>query len=75
MRLAGNSSMSNIAEGLDAWSDPEFDRFVKLARGSATEVRFRLCICIGQRAITGAGFEQVYGQAQQVKRLIGGCVR
>jgi four helix bundle protein len=39
IRRASGSIMHNIAEGFDAGSNPEFIRFLKMARRSASEVQ------------------------------------
>ncbi len=39
IRGAAGSVMHNIAEGFDAGTNPEFIRFLKLARRSASEVQ------------------------------------
>ncbi len=39
---ADGSVMHNIAEGFDAGSNPEFIRFLKMARRSASEVQSQL---------------------------------
>src|SRR5690348_15431377 len=42
MQRASVSVMSNIAEGFDRYSGPEFRRFVSIARGSVGELRSQL---------------------------------
>ncbi len=44
IRDAAGSVMHNIAEGFDAGYNPEFIRFLKLARRSASEVQSELVI-------------------------------
>ncbi len=46
IRDAAGSAMHNVAEGFDAGSNPEFIRFLKIARRSASEVQSdRRSIC------------------------------
>jgi four helix bundle protein len=42
IQRAAGSAMHNIAEGFDAGYDPEFIRFLKMARRSAAEVQSEL---------------------------------
>ncbi|HET7228466.1 MAG TPA: four helix bundle protein [Longimicrobium sp.] len=42
IRRAAVSAMSNIAEGFDRYSTAEFQRFLSIARASASEVRSQL---------------------------------
>ena len=42
IRRAAVSAMSNIAEGFDRYSVAEFQRFLSIARASASEVRSQL---------------------------------
>lgn len=42
IRDAAGSAMHNIAEGFEAGYDPEFARFLKMARRSAAEVQSEL---------------------------------
>lgn len=42
IQRAAGSVMHNIAEGFDAGSNPEFIRFLKMARRSASEVQSQL---------------------------------
>ena len=43
IRDAAGSVMHNIAEGFDSGTDPEFIRFLKIARRSASEVQSENC--------------------------------
>lgn len=42
MRRASVSSMANIVEGFDACSDKEFQRFLRIAQRSTSELRSHL---------------------------------
>jgi four helix bundle protein len=69
------SVMSNIAEGFDSGSKSEFVRFLGYARRSASEVQSHLYAAIDQRYINEKQFEEVYGQAETVRKLISAFLR
>jgi four helix bundle protein len=46
IRDAAGSVMHNTAEGFDAGSNPEFIRFLKMARRSASEVQSQLYLAL-----------------------------
>jgi four helix bundle protein len=75
MRRAAVSSMGNIAEGFDAGSDNEFQRFLRMAQRSATEVQSHLYVAADQGYLRPAVFDDIYGQAQETRRLIGGFIK
>jgi four helix bundle protein len=76
MRSAATSSMANVAEGFDAGSDAEFQRFLRMAQRSATEVQSHLYVAIiDRRYIDRSTFDAVYGQAQETRRIIGGFIK
>jgi four helix bundle protein len=75
MRRAATSTMANIAEGFDAGSDSEFQRFLRMAQRSASEVQSHLYVALDRSYLDGCGFDAIYGQARQLKRLIGGFIR
>ena len=52
MRRAALSVMSNIAEGFERRSRPEFARFLGIAKGSCGEVRAQLLVAIDQGYLT-----------------------
>ncbi len=45
------SVMHNIAEGFDAGTNPEFIRFLKIARRSASEVQSQLYLALDRKYI------------------------
>ena len=75
MRRAAISSMANIAEGFDGGSDSEFQRFLKIAQRSATEVQSHLYAALDRSSLQTADFEVVYKQAAETRRVIGGFIR
>ena len=48
------SVMHNIAEGCDSGTDPEFIRFLKIARRSGSEVQSELYLALDRKYITEA---------------------
>ncbi len=66
--------MHNIAEGFDAGSNPEFIRFLKLSRRSASEVQSELYLALDRKYITDEERATAYGLASEAKRLINGMV-
>lgn len=69
------SAMANIAEGFDSGSDPEFRRFLKIARRSATELQSHLYVAADRKYIDQKGFESLYAGTRDLKNLIGGFLR
>ncbi len=74
IRGAAGSVMHNIAEGFDSGSDPEFARFLKLARRSASEVQSELYLALDRKYITQNELKGAYGCATEAKRLINGMI-
>ncbi len=66
--------MHNIAEGCDSGTDPEFIRFLKMARRSSSEVQSELYLALDRKYITEAELTQAYDQADEAKRLINGLI-
>ena len=75
IRRAAVSSLSNVAEGFDAGSDAEFRRFLRIARRSVTEVQSHLYVALDQKYLGQNEFDDIYNQAVEVKRLMGGFIR
>jgi len=71
---AAGSIMHNIAEGFDAGSKPEFIRFLKIARRSASEVQSQLYLALDRNYITQEELTTAYNFATEAKRLINGMI-
>jgi four helix bundle protein len=71
---AASSVMHNIAEGSDAGTDPEFIRFLKMARRSSSEIQSELYLALDRKYITQAELGKTYTLADEVKRLINGLI-
>jgi len=74
IRRAAGSVMHNIAEGFDAGSNPEFIRFLKMSRRSASEVQSQLYLALDQNYITERDLQRAYSLATETKRLINGLI-
>ena len=64
--------MANVAEGFERGGDKEFTQFLSTSKGSCGEVKSHLYVALDQAYITPACFDQLYGQASEVSRLLSG---
>jgi four helix bundle protein len=71
---AAGSIMHNIAEGFDAGTNPEFIRFLKIARRSASEVQSELYLALDRKYITQDELANAYSLATETKKLINGLI-
>ncbi len=67
---AAGSVMHNIAEGFESGSDPEFVRFLKYSRRSASEVQSEAYLALDRKYINEQTFQTIYDKATETKRLI-----
>jgi four helix bundle protein len=67
---AASSIMHNIAEGFESGSDPEFVRFLKYSRRSASEVQSEAYLALDRKYISEQTFQTIYDKATETKRLI-----
>lgn len=74
IQRAAGSVMHNIAEGFDAGSNPEFIRFLKMARRSASEVQSQLYLAFDRKYINKSERQHAYDLAIETKRLINGMI-
>ncbi len=71
---AASSVMHNIAEGFDSGTNPEFIRFLKIARRSASEVQSELYLALDRKYINQDELTTAYDLATETKRLINGMI-
>ncbi len=74
IRRASGSAMHNIVEGYDAGTNPEFIRFLRMARRSASEVQSQLYLALDRKYISESELKLVYELATEVKRLVNGMI-
>jgi len=74
IQRAASSTMHNIAEGFESGSDPEFVRFLKMARRSAGEVQSQLYLALDVDYITDDERQKAHALATEVKKLINGMM-
>lgn len=74
IQRAAGSVMHNIAEGFDSGTDPEFARFLKMARRSASEVQSELYLALDAGYITEEERQNAYSLALEAKKLINGML-
>jgi four helix bundle protein len=75
IRRATVSVLSNIAEGHERGGDKEFRQFHSQAKGSAGELKSQLYVALDAGLLSALEFEEIYGLADEVSRLIGGLMR
>ena len=74
IRRASGSAMHNIVEGFDAGTNPEFIRFLRMARRSASEVQSQLYLALDRKYISEVDLKLAYDLATEVKRLVNGMI-
>jgi len=55
-------------------TDPEFVRFLKMSRRSASEVQSELYLALDRKYIVEAELKPAYDQAVEVKKVINGLI-
>jgi four helix bundle protein len=71
MRRAAVSVGSNIAEGFERGSNREFIRFLRYAKGSATEVRTQLVIAFDLQYLDSEQYQHLHNQLKALAISLG----
>jgi len=74
IQRASVSIMNNIAEGFERGSNPDFRRFLFIAKGSCAEVRSLLYLSRDLGYIGVEDFERLYQSTLQIGRLLSGLI-
>ena len=72
MRRAAVSVTSNIAEGYERDGRKEFINFLKIAKGSAGEIRSQLCVALDEEFIDEVQFGEAKAMWETISRKIAG---
>jgi len=72
---AAVSVMSNIAEGFERGSRPDFHRFLVIAKASCAEVRSQLYLAKDVGYLDDGEFQKLMDIAEETARIIGGLRR
>ena len=74
IQRAAVSIMNNIAEGAESGSDAKFVNFLQISRGSCSEVRSMLYLCLDRKMIKQENFDKLKSESisisSQLYRLI-----
>ena len=74
IRRAAVSVPSNIAEGKGYWSDKDFVRFLRHARGSLLELQTQLLIAEDLAYVSKENTRAMLGRAEAVGRALSGLI-
>jgi four helix bundle protein len=70
LRRSSASIGANIAEGSGRRSDAEICRFLRIARGSASEVEYHLLLAHDLRLLNDKQYQDLTYQADKVQRML-----
>ena len=74
IKASSGSVMDNIAEGFERGTDTEFRYFLRVAKGSAGELRSQLYIANDLEYIDKNSFEKCHEQTKEISRLLNGFI-
>ena len=70
IRRAASSIPANIAEGCARDGDPEFARFLHIARGSASELDYHLLLAHDLHFLDDADYERLSTTLGELRRML-----
>ena len=72
IQRASVSARAKVAKGFERGGDKEFFQFLGHSKGSTGEVKSQLDLALDQTYVNEQQFQQLYGRADEVSRLVGG---
>jgi four helix bundle protein len=75
LRRAAVSIPSNIAEGQAHYTNPQFVRFLRHARGSLAEIETQLLIALDRGYILKPRSEELFSQMDELGRILSGLIK
>ena len=75
MRRSAASIAANLAEGCGRSGSADVRRFVQIAMGSASELEYHLLLAHDLNLISKQVFEELWGEATVVKRMLSGLIQ
>jgi four helix bundle protein len=75
IRRSGSSIAANIAEGCGRGGNAEFQRFLHMAMGSASELEYHLLLSKDLGFLKKHVHDLVHPQVVEVKRMLAGLIR
>lgn len=75
IQRASISVMSNIAEGFDRGTNKEFIQFLKIARGSLSEIKSLCYSALDLGYIADSDFNRIMDKCNKIACLINGFIR
>lgn len=75
IRRAGSSVAANIAEGCGRGGNAEFQRFLHMAMGSASELEYHLLLSKDLQFLNSEDHDEARAQVVEVKRMLAGLIR
>jgi four helix bundle protein len=75
IRRSGSSVAANIAEGCGRGGNAEFQRFLHMAMGSASELEYHLLLSKDLQFLEKEAHDRTRTQVVEVKRMLAGLIR
>lgn len=75
MRQSSSSIPTNIAEGSGRGSNADFQRFLQMAFGSASELDYQLLLCRDLTYMAESRYMELYESLFEVKKMLASLIR
>ena len=75
IRRATVSIMNNIAEGFNRKGNKEFVKFLYISKGSCSEVRSMLYLCLDLKYIDKNNFDAFYNKSEEISKMLSGLIK